>query len=242
MATAPSPVTDQKEHRELVRDLAGAVSAQAQVANRSWLALTTVALYALIPHTANTVGKIALPFNLGEVEPIWFHGLVFYMLAVLAIVFASAHTQQVRAQKLAQKAIDSLGDSLGGTVGCLIHPREYFDIWRTPSLIRVAPLAQALRGKYQFFSTSHGLSQWRKRFTVTYYGLLKVVSLVVYFLLPVLALWRAYGNASMYGVPHWSATIGVSLATAALVPAFWWDFIYAVEILRHLGKQPASNT
>lgn len=157
MAAAPSPVTDAREYRELVRDLAGAVSAQAQVANRSWLALTTVALFALIPQTANTAGKIALPFNLGEVAPIWFHGLVFSMLTVLAIVFASAHTQQVRAQKLTQKVIDSLGDSLGGTVGRLIHPREYFDIWRTPSLIRVAPLAQALRGKYQFFSTSHGL-------------------------------------------------------------------------------------
>jgi len=242
MATAPSPVTDAKERRELVRDLAGAVSAQAQVANRSWLALITVALFALIPHTGNAAGKIALPFALGEVAPIWFHGLVFSMLAVLAIVFASAHTQQVRAQKLAHNVIDSLGDSLGGAVSCLIHPREYFDIWRTPSLIRVAPLAQALQGKYQFFFTSHGLPKWRKRLTVTYYGLLKIASLIIYFLLPVLALWRAYCDASIYGVPRWLTAIGSLLAAAALALALLWDFIYAVDIWRHLGRQTARNT
>jgi hypothetical protein len=222
--------------------MAGAVSAQAQVANRSWLALTTVALYALIPHTGNEAGKIALPFALGEVAPIWFHGLVFSMLSVLAIVFASAHTQQVRAQKLAQNVIDSLGDSLGGAVSCLIHPREYFDIWRTPSLIRVAPLAQALQGKYQFFFTSHGLPLWRHRSTVTYYRLLKFVSLIVYFLLPILALWRAYSNASIYGVPRWLTGIGSLLAAAALILALSWDFIYGVNISRQLGKQAARNT
>jgi hypothetical protein len=240
MATAPSSVKDEKERRELVRDLAAAVSTQAQVANRSWLALITVALFALIPPTKMD-GYFVLPFNIGKAEPIWFHGLVFSMLAVLAIVFSSAHTQQVRAQKLAHKVIDTLGDSLGGSVGCLIHPRDYFDIWRMPSLVRVAPLSQALKGKYQFFSTSEGIPAWLKHTSRASYGLLKVASLIIYFLLPGFALWRAYRATSVYGVLRWFTAIGAFFAALALLAAFLWDFIYAVEIRRRLEKQPAKK-
>jgi hypothetical protein len=226
-----SAVADEKGWRDLVKELAGAVSTQAEVANRMWLGLITVALFALIPHVP-TNGTVALPFSLGDVSPVWFHGIVFSILVVLAVSFASAHTQQVRAQKLAHKVIDSLVN--GTAANDLIHPREYFDMWRMPSLNRVASLPQALRGKYQFFVTSERLPTWLRLVTVTYYGLLKLVSWAVYFLLPIWALWHALANVSPSGPLRWYAAIGAFVAGGALLQVLLLDLAYAITILRHL--------
>src|ERR1700680_2883174 len=101
------------DRRAIVKELADAVSTQAQVTNRSWLGLITVSLFAVLPRVPTRDGNVPLPFSLGEVSPVWFHGIVFVILIVMAIAFASAHAQQVRAQKLAQSVVDSFGEDLG---------------------------------------------------------------------------------------------------------------------------------
>lgn len=234
MASGSSFVTDEKARRALIKDLAGAVSRQARVANNTWIALTTVALFAIVPHAPNRDGNLTLPFNLGEVAQTWFHGLVFSILVVLAIAFAAAHIQQVRSQKLAQKLIDSMLEK--GASADLLYPREYFDMWRMPSLIRVAPLAQALRGRYQFYADSEGLPTWLRLATVTYYGSLKLVSWVVYFLLPMWALWHARANVSFSIAVRWYAVIGTCVAGFALLEVLWFDIEYSIESFRHLSQ------
>src|SRR5579872_176477 len=92
----------------LAKELASAVSTQAQVANRMWLALITVSLFAVLPHVPTKDGYLFLPFGLGEVNAIWFHTVVYSILLILAIAFSSAHAQQMRAQSL---AINSLPES-----------------------------------------------------------------------------------------------------------------------------------
>jgi hypothetical protein len=240
MAAATSLVIDEKTSRDLVKELAEAVSTQAQVTNRTWLALITVALFALVPRASTTGGNISLPFNLGDVSPIWFHGLVLSLLAILSVAFASAHSQQVRAQKLAHSFIDSLVAS--DTVSGLIHPRDYFDMMRKPSLNRIASLAQSLRGKYQFFSSNQRLPRWLQLLTVIYYGLLKVMSFVVYFLLPLWALWQAYRSFPASGPLRVAAMVGVSIAGIALAQVLLLDLAYASNILKLLSKRISKKS
>lgn len=234
MSTPAPAIADEKAERTLVKDLAEAVSTQAQVANRTWLALTTVSLFELIPHTLTDKGNISLPFNLGEVPPFWFYGLVFTFLVVLAVAFASAHSQQVRAQKKAQSIIDSL--SSHPSSGKIIHPRDYFDMHRKPSLNRVASLAQALRGKHQFFDTNERLPSWLRFGTLIYYGLLKFLSLSIYFGLPIVALWQAHRHFSPPGFLGVCSITGTLVAGAALLQALSLDLAYAVRIFKYLWE------
>jgi len=229
---------DERERRALVKELAGAVSVQAQVANRAWLSLITVALFAVLPRVPTKDGNVSLPFSLGEVDPIWFHAVVFFILVVLTIFFAAAHAQQVRAQKLAQTVVDSLGADR--TSDDSVHPRELFDMLRVPSLNRVAPLAQMLMGRYQFYATVGRCPKWLRVVSVSYYGLVKLVALVVFFGLPVWALWHAYGMVSLAGCLRVALAAGGSVAGVTLVQVLITDAIYMSEILRHLWRASDS--
>ena len=61
-----------------------------------------------------------------------------------------------------------------------------------PNVIRVAPLAQLLKGKYKFFASEKGEPRWLRRMSAVYYVLLKIASFFAYFALPLYALWQAY--------------------------------------------------
>jgi hypothetical protein len=228
MSTSTPALSNEKDQRDLIKDVADGVSTQAEVANRTWLALISVAIVALVPHSTG----ISLPFSLGEVPQSWFHGVVFSFLVVLSIAFASAHSQQVRAQKLAQLVIGSLGPTLGPV--CAIHPRDYFDMQRKASLIHIASLAQSLRGKYQFYTTATGLPTWRKKITVFLYGLWKIVGFVIYFLFPIVALWQAHRDFSASGLLQLCNVLFTWVAILALGQVSLLDFLYAITFFKQL--------
>ncbi|MFH1726452.1 MAG: hypothetical protein ABII00_17720 [Elusimicrobiota bacterium] len=169
---------NQNQH---IKDLASAVSTQARVANRLWLTLMTVVVFTLLQLTGagqQTQG-IALPLGLGSVSPETLYPVLFSLLIILSVAFASAHAQQVRARKLAEGYIGSLSE-----VAEKPHPREFFDMLCQPSVIRVAPLAQSLRGKYQFFATAAACPDWLWWTSAAYYVLLKASAILIYFLVP----------------------------------------------------------
>jgi hypothetical protein len=171
-------ISDPDERRKVVQELATAVSTQAQVVNRTWLALMTVALFGVLPRLPAKDSNVFLPFSLGEVDPTSFHTVLFSILVVLTIAFAAAHAQQVRAQMLAQSAVDSMASRQH--FDDYLHPWELFDMCRLPSLNRVAPLAQALRGRHQFFAGRRDRPAWIRATSFVYYALLKLASLLVY--------------------------------------------------------------
>ena len=226
---------DERDRRERIKELAGAVSTQANVANRAWVAMITVALFAVLPHLPTKEGTVALPFSLGVADPKWFHAVVFSILIILCIAFAAAHAQQVRAQKLAQSMVDKLSV---GLVSVQIHPRELYDMLRLPSLNRVAPLAQLLRGKYQFYAKAESCPTWLRLATVCYYVLLKLASWIVYFIFPGCALWLAFRNVSPAGwVSHVLAGGGI-LAGVALFHVFLSEVMYVGKVVRELWGEP----
>jgi hypothetical protein len=228
---------DEEKKRDLIKGLADAVSTQSEATNRTWLALITAALFALIPHSISS--PVSLPFSFGDVPQAWFHGIIFSLLVALAIAFASAHSQQVRAQKLAQSVIDSLGSSLGPS--CDIHPRDYFDMLRKASLIHVASLAQSLRGEHQFYNNRNSLPKWRRSTSVVVYGVWKLIVFAIYFVLPVVAIWKAHQNFSTVGLLQTYNVIGTFIGCAALGQVLLLDVQYAAKILQHLWSSGRSQ-
>ncbi len=218
-----------------IKELAAAVSTQAQVSNRIWLGLMTVAVISLLPRAPDQ-GQVPLPFGLPTVPATWFYLVLFVMLIVLTIAFASAHAQQVRAQKLAQRFVDSLPTDadLAG-----MHPRELFDMFRLPSLSRVAPLAQAVRGRYQFYSRRASCPTFLRVASIVYYALLKLVSMAVYFGVPACALLRTYEKTQAASVVVSRLMIcgGGLVAMATLLQVFVTDLLYSIVVGRKLWSE-----
>jgi hypothetical protein len=229
LSTSAEPALERDQHqRSLVKDLAEGVSNQAEVANRLWLALITVAGFALIPRIS-AQGTIPLPFGFGDVSPFWFNIVVFPILVVIAIAFSAAHVQQIRAQKRAQDVISALEISSADT----LHPRDYFDFLRKPSLTHVASLAQVIRSRQQFFTPHRHLALWRRLLSTAWYGVLKLVSVLIYSLLPILALvyaWLRVPGTS--GLVRWLAAGGSIVALVALVEVLLLDAKYAYDTMK----------
>jgi len=196
----------------------------------------TVALFALLPriNPAETQ-SINLPLGLGSVAPASLYPILFGVLIVLIVAFAAAHAQQVRAQKLAQDHIDRMDASDGE-----LHPRELFDMLRQPSVVRVAPLAQSLRGKFQFFATANECPAVLWWGSVAYYVLLKWASIGIYFVLPGWALWSL--GMRLYETKTLSATLWfpAGVAAFALAQVMLTDFLYSFRVLSHLSRKPSK--
>jgi len=165
---------------QFIRDLAAAVSLQSKVANRLWLTLMTVVVFSLLQMAApQQQTQVSLPLNLGAIPMGILYPVLFAILIILTVAFSSAHAQQVRARKYANRYINLLP-----TTEKEPHPRELFDMLCQPSIARVAPLAQTLRGDYQFFETIKDCPAWRWHTSTVYYAILKASAIGIYFLLP----------------------------------------------------------
>jgi hypothetical protein len=224
----------------VVKELAGAASAQSQVANRYWIALITVALVAVLPRPEQGAG-MWLPFGLGPIEPGLFYPAMFGLVVVLMIAFASAHAQQVRVQRLSHLAMDRLGNE--SVLGVRVHPRDFFDALRLPSVIRLAPLAQLFKGRDVFFGSPVAISAGRRWASALYYLLLKAVSWLVYFGFPAGALWFTYARVEG---PDWlsaALVVPATIASGALGHVLFEDIRYVREVTEIVMQPNApSNT
>lgn len=219
--------------KEIGKSLAEAISIQTEVANRSWLAMLAAIAVVVLPHETRP-GYIALPFNFADVKTSLFHPIGFCMLAVIAIAFAAAHARHLEIQQFAQSVLDSLPDDMRDV------QRKLFDINRKPSLLLVSSLAWSLRGQARSCPT------WRRSVAVLYYWLLKMTSLIVYYFLPIIALWVEAYKASTYLDIWYLFFFGSCLATASLLQVCWVDLRYALgtnqRLRREGGLEPVTHT
>jgi len=227
---------DKSDWHGLVKELAAGVSTQAQVANRVWLALITVGLVAVLPRTpANS--NLALPLGLGDVDRAFFYPIAFSILVVLAIAFAAAHAQAIRAGLQAQRAISSLPG--GSPADAHVRPRDMFDMWRIPSLNRVGPLAQLAID--QLSSDAVNRTAWARATGVAYYVMLKLLSILVYYGLPALALGRVYANVPRSGWAGVLLAVGGIVASLALFHVFVSDLWYTRKVVARLWRGPEGS-
>jgi hypothetical protein len=218
--------TTDKQTEDQIERLAKAVSTQAEVANRIWLGLVTVSIVGLLPRVPirDSPGYSDLPLGLGRAADTSFHLIVFLILVVLAIAFSAAHAQQIRAQALAQDFINTLPQHETGTLG--MHPRELFDFLRSPSLNRVAPLAQLFRGRYQFYRSRASCPAWLRIASTLYYIPLKLASMIVFFGLPAFSLCHSFRLTHVVGNLRWLVMIGGLLAASALALMCFSELVY----------------
>jgi hypothetical protein len=170
---------------------------------------------------------------LGHVDPHFFYPVVFYLLVVLAVAFAAAHAQVIRAGVQVQRMIDLLHQGSPAEAG--LDARERFDIGRIPSLNRVAPLAQLAIDQ---LSAIRGRRWWVRILGILYYILLKLLSILVYYGLPVAAVTKAYANTPWI---DWGGVAFVAevIALAALMHVFLSDSWYSYRVVRQLWRTGA---
>jgi hypothetical protein len=103
-----APKEKEDAYLKRAKTFADAVSTQAQVANRSWFAMMTVALFAVLPREVGPLNTFNLPFGLGAVPVASFYLFVYPLMVILIIAFSSAHAQQITAQNEAQDFLNRL--------------------------------------------------------------------------------------------------------------------------------------
>lgn len=214
------------------KDLADAVSAQAQIANRFWFSMTTVALFAVLPRDISNKHTINLPFGLGEVAVSAFYTIIYPLMIILVIAFSSTHAQQLSAQNLAQNTLNRMGHDKEKDG---IDFRIWFDMWRKPSLNRVAPLPLALGDAFPTRGMSHVIR--------LYYSILKVVALGIYFVFPLWALWYVYVyrlDPNVGPVTTKLFLFGACLATLTLIQVICSEISYAVRAGSHISAKPIA--
>ena len=205
---------------EVLKDLANAATTQVHVSNRYWLVLLVASTFVAFPGDVKS-GMIQLPFNLGKVYQQDFSVVGLLMVSVLVIAFCSAHAQVLRVQSFVHRMLENnaLGEMPGGHDG-----RDFFDALRVPSITRVAPLPQLVRGRNQFFIDKVKVPNGTLIATGMYYAFLKILSIFVYFGFPVLALTVAvsrYRNPAEGG-PHlewlvWPFVVGAAITLIQLL-------------------------
>ena len=217
-------MTQEKEEKEAeylkrAKTLADAVSTQAQVANKAWFAMMTVALFAILPRDVGSTNTIKLPFGLDSVPVSSFYVVVYPLMVILVVAFSSAHAQQITAQNDAQDILNNLAEEHKGQ----IRARTWFDMWRKPSLNRVGPLPMSLN---QLFPRWRNHT-FRKIVVRIYYAVLKIVALAIYFLFPLYALWHVYRSRLGLGATLNLYLVGALLATLTLVQILLLEIRYA---------------
>jgi hypothetical protein len=214
------------EHLKRARTLADAVSTQAQVANKAWFALMTVALFAVLPREVGAAATVKLPFGLDTVPVSSFYLVVYPLMVILVIAFSSAHAQQITAQTDAQDILDDLAREHTGQ----IQPRTWFDMWKKPSLNRVGPLPMSLN---QLFP--RWMNKTFRRIAVRfYYAVLKIVALAIYFPFPLYALWYVYLSRLGLGATLNLYLVGALLATLTLFQILLLEIRYAWRAGKHI--------
>ena len=220
-----------------VKDLAEGASIQIKATNRYWLVLIAISLFVLIPLPSIDATQRTLPFSLGEVEVGTFNTVSTYMLAVLIIAFCQAHAQAIRATLLGQRMLDKMPNEIQ-PIG--ISPRDLYDVFRLPSLVRVAPLAELIKGKYQFSLDESKCPQLLRKITAMLYLFFKVVATAVYLVLPAIALGTAVaasGTTDLLRIPGWIVYVFSFVATVAFLIVFIVDLFYIyVTFRRYWGK------
>ena len=224
-----------------LKDLAAAASTQARVANRYWLVLLVIGVFAAVPKKVSN-GYIELPFKLGSIEEHDYVLLGLLMLTVIIIAFCSAHAQTLRVQEFIHRMLckNSFGSMPGGHDG-----RDYFDALRHPAITRVAPRPQLARGKHQFFVDKDDVSQHRKSITLIYYLFLKLLSILIYFGLPVTALFIAVSRYATtthcFEGYTWLVLPFVAGAVITLIQLIFYEIAHVLKASKAITSSNADN-
>jgi hypothetical protein len=227
---------------ELFRQLSEGFSKQQKFAANCWIALAVVSTLTVMPKPMN--GSVKLPFFLTEVPIGDFYPFALVLLSLFVISYGSATCQAVRARMLIQKYIDKSRHKFLSPAQ--LHIQDIFDSIVPANINRVAPLAQILLGKHQFFSEIAERPVGRLIISVIYFILLRLVGILVIEIFPFYALLVAFfkGNlfscvAKPWNIPVYFFWFLSFVAFLVLLELLCLDVAYA---LRSIGRICSSQS
>jgi len=211
-------------------------SVYAEIATKYWLSCAVISIFALSAKPADD--KVKLPFDLPELYKSQFYPFAFLLISILVIMFASVTAQAIRARNLINRFIYNPVNRM--VFSGNIFLQDIVDTVLFPAINRVAPLAQVLQGKNQFFPEANEVTAGWKTVLKVYYAALKLIAAVILYGLPGYALYFTAINItvndhSLWNLPViflWVAGIfaGISILTIAVM-----DIRYTARALSKIG-------
>lgn len=219
-------------------------SAYAKLAAQFWIPTAVISILTISPVKLPN-GKNQLPFNLGEVSDNDFYPFTFTVISLLLICFGSTICQAIRTRVLIQRAIKQLKET--HIFNNCIYLQDLVDGVLYPALNRVAPLAQVLHGKKQFFPEAATASLLSRILTSTYYTMLKMVVTIAIYGLPSYALivsfFRIYkSHTKLWQIPSFIFwTIGC-FAIIILFELFVLEILYTIDTWKRINPKIAKDS
>jgi hypothetical protein len=114
--------------------------------------------------------------------------------SILAIAFTSAMIQTIRTRKLIQKWIECQTEKFYSKV----HIQDMVDSVLSPTYNRVAPIAQFVLGKNQFFEEDNvKASHFQNVFASLLYIVFKVITFIFLYCIPLFCIFKCWQNINL---------------------------------------------
>jgi len=227
---------------ELLKQLADGLSIHTRIAARYWLALALVSAVTVIPTPQKNL--LLLPFLSVQAPARDFYAFAFILISLLVIGYGSASCQGIRTRQLAQLFINGCRKEFLHPSG--LHIQDVFDCIVSPSINRMAPLAQILQGKQQFFAKDQSVPR-RPTILIGYFTTLRLVGVLAVYVFPGYALVVAFVKSSMYrpsaslwGIPVYLFWLVGIVAILVLVQSLCFDIRYFLESVRRIRNTPKN--
>ena len=159
---------------DIIRNLAGGISAASEVQNAYWLALAVASVFVMLPKANydkdNALISFSLPFSLPEVPPAWFGLVSVLLLSGLTVAFCAAQANLIRSETLARGVLEEYWQPTTDVEAtpAVEMAREYLDALRKPSLTLASSLWSPVDTRICICSSSRwcslygsGFPSWR---------------------------------------------------------------------------------
>ena len=222
---------------DIFRQLSEGCSTQVKVATKYWLALAIASTFAVMPTPKD--GQLALPLFSITVSMGDFYPFVFLLISVLVLGYGSANCQAIRTRRLIQRYIDNSSEKFFSNGE--IHLQDLFDSIVSPSINRVAPLAQILQGKDQFYSRTASRPTCKSILLAAYFAVLRLAGLLAIEIFPAYALIVSARKGSLFfsdvtplNVPIYFFWFFGGLAFLILIETLYFDISYSIRSLKRI--------
>jgi len=225
---------------EFLIQLIQGYSTQTRIASRIWIALSLASIFAIIP------SKVKMPYGLNDVPASDFYPFGAALISILIVSYGSVHIQGVRVRKLIERTLNGLREHvhLPGN----IDPQDALDSIISPSANRLAPIAQFLQGKFQFFPESRECSRFLLSLSIIFYILLKLLNFIVMFGLPGYALFYSFEKGQLFSpdlspwnIPVYFFWFTCAMGLLTLVVLAYSDVEYSIQAFARIAKRLFSK-
>ncbi|MGA2614198.1 MAG: hypothetical protein ABSG38_12215 [Spirochaetia bacterium] len=228
---------------DVLKRLFDGFSTQNRTAAATWIALAIVSAVAII--TPLSDDSIILPLISAKVQVPDLFPAASIVISLLIVAYGSSNSQATRTRKLIQKHIDESKEKVDQLTS--IYLQDVFDAVATPSINRVAPIAQILQGKYQFFPDADDRPQWMRIVTAVYFILLRSLGILAIEGIPLFALVDCFlkgklleARDNFWGIPEPFFWFAGAMGSLVIIELIYFDIKSGVGSVVAICRKPSK--